>query len=585
LVSLAIHRLNRSDIEPPKVPEAISDLQWLYRRFPGLYRTARLSGMWRFDLELPYQDFSQRKMWIGPPFVKELYDRNIPGFDFSTMLGAQASSKSALETTFAITSASCGAFASIDGGKGHPPALQHSFLLRVGRHSSSQMALMMPFEVVWEESLNKSAVEERSQVTFEIQRFMQSAQAGSRHVATFTIGSQTQPLQNWNALEEIIPPGHSLSISVLLDPTVFGRQVASVSIADEASMLIHFRIGLDNASVREELLPSVYTSAVTFRVQSRKVVGCLNSPIHDESYSVPILPISLSITGLVSTDTVAICIDDEIVRIDSLLPHQLSNSGTHTLHSGVNLAEYSTGLHTFRAEAFDLNATRVMFVEALFYKMTSPKATPDFGASSLATDMYSTNRIIGDFGYTFRFDGTCLTSDLELLYFAGGDVVYDFPPLAPEESLSLEVSCETKRQWAPVVVGRNSARWPLSRPVWPSPRTLVMLRPSVWKHGQSQGRLIVSDLLGLFSVMRDLHEDTVDVLLIDTFPGQTKSAPEVVENFALFHASGGEVWLLSNIWEDMHTYFRLSPGLLCPRTLVPPLQPLATSEFTLSSCA
>ncbi len=113
-----------------------------------------------------------------------------------------------------------------------------------------------------------------------------------------------------------------------------------------------------------------------------------------------------------------------------------------------------------------------------------------------------------------------------------------------------------------------------------------MLRPSVRKPGQSHGRLIVSDLLGLFSVMRDLHEDTVDVLLVDTFPGQTKVPPEVAENFAVFHAAGGEVRLLSSIWEDsaMHAYLASSHGLLCPGTLVPPLHPLTASASTLSTC-
>jgi hypothetical protein len=78
----------------------------------------------------------------------------------------------------------------------------------------------------------------------------------------------------------------------------------------------------------------------------------------------------------------------------------------------------------------------------------------------------------------------------------------------------------------------------------------------------------------------------VDVLLVDTFPGQTKSPPEVAENFAVFHAAGGEVRLLSNIWEDsaMHAYLALSHGLLCPGTLVPPLHPLTTSVSTLSTC-
>ena len=104
-----------------------------------------------------------------------------------------------------------------------------------------------------------------------------------------------------------------------------------------------------------------------------------------------------------------------------------------------------------------------------------------------------------------------------------------------------------------------------------------MLRPSVWLHGHSIGRLIVSDLLGLFSVMRDLHEDSVDVLLIDTFPGQTESPPEVAENFALFHAAGGDVWLLSTIWENSGAPIAVRRGgLLCPGTLVPLLRPLAS---------
>jgi hypothetical protein len=78
----------------------------------------------------------------------------------------------------------------------------------------------------------------------------------------------------------------------------------------------------------------------------------------------------------------------------------------------------------------------------------------------------------------------------------------------------------------------------------------------------------------------------VDVLLVDTFPGQTKVPPEVAENFAVFHAAGGEVRLLSSIWEDsaMHAYLASSHGLLCPGTLVPPLHPLTASASTLSTC-
>jgi hypothetical protein len=78
----------------------------------------------------------------------------------------------------------------------------------------------------------------------------------------------------------------------------------------------------------------------------------------------------------------------------------------------------------------------------------------------------------------------------------------------------------------------------------------------------------------------------VDVLLVDTFPGQTEVPPEVAENFAVFHAAGGQVRLLSSIWEDsaMHAYLASSHGLLCPGTLVPPLHPLTTSASTLSTC-
>ncbi len=571
LVSLAIDRLNSSDIEPPKVPQEFVELKWLYRRFPLLYRVARQKDMWRYDLDLPYCDYTQRFDWRGPPFVKEGYNRHQEhSSDFPTMLGAVAYHKRAMDSNFATTPSVCSSLIAEDCASGPKPQDQHASP-RAYSHNTSHTALQMPFEVLWEEPLNNSVVG-RSQVTFEIRRFKERIPAGSRHVATLTIGSRTQPLQNWDVLEEIITPGHSLRISIPLDPmALHRRQFASVSIADETSTCLHhFEMGLDGASVHDELLPSVYTSALTmFTVESRKVIGNLNAPIHNESYSLPILPIHLSITGLVSTDTVVIRIDDAIVDVDSLRPYELSDSGTRTLHSGVHLAEYALGLHIFRAEVFDLTSKRVMATEALFYKMPpSPKSS-----ASVAAYTYSTNRIIGDFGDTFRFDGACLTSDLELLYFAGGDAVYDFPPLAPEESLSLEFSCKTNRQWAPVVVSRNLA--PLSRPAWPSPRTLVMLRPSVWLHGHSMGRLIVSDLLGLFSVMRDLHEDSVDVLLIDTFPGQTESPPEVAENFALFHAAGGDVWLLSTIWENFGAPTTVRRGgLLCPGTLVPLLRPL-----------
>ena len=559
LISLAIDRLNRSSVAPPEVPQVVTDLSTVFRRFPEMYRLARQYDMWRFDMELTYLDWSKRTKWRGPPFLRDKPEET----DVATLLGAQAFAKRPIDAGIGL-SPSGGACSLIteDCTNGYRQPRQSVLLLRNAPSHANQPE---QFQVLWEEPLNNSVVANASWVSVLIQRSaMQSSPADSRHIGTFTIGSYTEPIKTWDALEDIVPPGHSLRISIPLDQMAAGRQFASVTIADEVSMLIHHGyhgMPLDGVRPLPSGIPSVYKSTITFMIQSRKVVGHLNSPMHNESYSLATLPIHLSVTGLLSTDVLAILIDGYIVDIDSLATFQLSESGVRTLHSAVNLAEYINGSHIFRVEVFDSASQLIWAKQISFLKEPASAAKHS-----------SSNRIIGDLGDTFRFDGTCLTSGLQLLYFSGGDVMYDFPPLAPDESLSVEASCTESRQWAPVVVGQNLL--PSSRPAWPSPRTLVMMRPSSWQHGRSEGRLILSDLFGLFSVMRDLHEPVVDVLLLDIFQGGAKLAPGKAEQSALFHAAGGDVWLFSEIWQDYRmeaTRFEAlgwSGELICPKTLV-----------------